>query len=73
MLCHNWRLGVQPPMRFLSLQGNVVDSTTCVLPVLHGRCYMFRCVKRVPGAGRVTTLYRGKARQAAVDSRVKAF
>ena len=84
MLCHDWRsLGVSAeevrqfcvwrdaPMRFLSLQGDVVDSydpalkrhrTVCFL-CFNGHCYMYRCVKRVLERDAWRTLYRGEARQ----------
>ena len=80
MLCHDWRAGSPrrsgssasgAPMRFLSSQGNVVDSydpalkrhrTVCFL-CFNGRCYMYRCVKRVLERDAWRTLYRGEARQ----------
>ena len=84
MLCHDWRsMGVSAeevrqfcvwrdaPMRFLSSQGDVVDSydpalkghrTVCFL-CFNGHCYMYRCVKRVLERDAWRTLYRGEARQ----------
>ena len=58
------------PMRFLSLQGDVVDSydpakrhrTVCFL-CFNGHCYMYRCVKRVLERDAWRTLYRGEAWQ----------
>ena len=58
-------------MRFLSSQGDVVDSydpalkrhrTVCFL-CFNGHCYMYRCVKRVLERDAWRTLYRGEARQ----------
>ena len=95
MLCHDWRsLGVSveevrqfcvwrdAPMRFLSSQGDVVDSydpalkrhrTVCFL-CFNGHCYMYRCVKRVLERDAWRTLYlRRGAAGAAADSRVEAF
>ena len=63
-----WR---DAPMRFLSSQGDVVDSydpalkrhrTVCFL-CFNGHCYMYRCVKRVLERDAWRTLYRGEARQ----------